>query len=274
MSEKRSGADPWWRLWRLALLIRLGLLLVNYVAAIDGNGAVVAAAFVLFVVAEVVRAIALAHEDAEQTDEPAALVIRRMAARVVRALYLVWLAIAVVTMVLTAIGGFYDEDLALLAAVLAILGLLALLEYGLSPRERTSAFTPRQTAAFAVIGVTLLLAGATVAWHTTRPQSISVFESRAKSICRTFLPRLAVAPDLETALAIRHEMRIRLGVLTPPSERAQQLHFNNFLASLEASEAAAAGGDSERARRLDLIAQRGATVLGLEEACVIAEANA
>jgi hypothetical protein len=35
---------------------------------------------------------------------------------------------------LVAIGGFHDEDLLLLAAVWAILGLLLLLEYGLGPR--------------------------------------------------------------------------------------------------------------------------------------------
>jgi hypothetical protein len=244
------------------------------VAAIGGHGAVVAVAFVLFLIAEALRAIAVAHEDADDADEAPALLIRGRAAKVVRGVYLFWLAISVVVLVLVAIGGFHDEDLVLLAAVGTILGLLLLLEYGLGPRGHSSAFTPRQTVALAVTGATILLAGSVVAWNATRPEQVSVFETRATSICEAFLPRAAATRDLETALTIRREMRVRLSVLTPPSDRVQRLHFRNFLASLEASEAAAANGDSERARRLDVIAQRGATALGLQQACVIAHPRA
>jgi hypothetical protein len=270
MKEERSRADLWWWLFRVAILLRVGLVLVNYLAAIGGHGAVVAVSFVLFLVAEALRGIAMAHEEAEDADEAPALLIRRRAATAVRGVYLLWLAISVVALVLVAIGGFHDEDLLLLAAVWAILGLLLLLEYGLGPRGRSAAFTPRQTLALAVTGATVLLAGSVIAWQTTRPEQVSVFETRATSICEAFLPRVAAAPDLETALTIRREMRIRLSVLTPPRDREQRLHFRNFLASLEASEAADANGDPERARRLHVIAKRGATALGLEEACAIA----
>jgi pimeloyl-ACP methyl ester carboxylesterase len=98
------------------------------------------------------------------------------------------------------------------------------------------------------------------------PEQISVFERRATHICREFVPRIVAAPDLGTALVVRREMRFRLAALASPTDREQRIVFGHWLASLELSEAADASGDRERANRLDIVAQRGATALGVQEA--------
>ena len=272
--DRRPNSERWRQLWRLLIVLRIGLLLIDSVAALGGHRAVVVAAFVLFLVAEVIRAVAVVLEDADDAGEPVALTIRRRTAKLVRRVYLLWLAISVVAVVLVAIGGVHDEDLVLLAAVWAILGLLLLLEYALTPRGRTPAFTPRQRVALAVTGAVVLVAASFIGWRTTRPEQVSAFEKDASYICRAFLPRVTAAPDLDAALAARRDMRLHLAALTPPNEPAQRIVFGHWLASLQLSEAADASGDRERARRFDVIARRGATALGLQEGCVLPGPNA
>jgi hypothetical protein len=44
-NDKQPDAERWWRLWRLAILLRLGLLLIDSVAALGGHEALAVAAF-------------------------------------------------------------------------------------------------------------------------------------------------------------------------------------------------------------------------------------
>jgi hypothetical protein len=271
--ERGPETERWYQASRLILALRLGFIALASLAGWQGHWTFVALSITLLVASEALRLAAVVVDEARSFGEPVQLVLRRRAARILRGLYLLWLAISTVLLVLVAIGGFQREDLVLLAGVLLALGVLFLMQCGAAARGVGGGLTSHQKAALAIAGSAILFGASAAAWLVFRPAGTSGFEREATRICETYAPRIAAATGPEVAFAERQHMRVELSSIAPPSDRFDRLVFANWLAALQAAEVAHATGDDARAARMDVIAGRGAVELGVGDACAAGPAD-